>query len=431
MSARLHRLSNGVRVAVDPQPEPETLSLSVVVRGGARWEDRGRSGWSHLLEHMVFKGAGDRDARQLAEAVEDAGGSINAATGHERTSFQVRALRGGLPLAAEILSDLVFRPTLDPAELEREKGVIAQEIAEAFDTPDDHVFELAQANAWGDVPLGRPILGTVDSIGAADPVTLGAWRARLYAPERMVVSVAGAVGEDEALRLAERWFGAQPTSPAQPEPEPASFQGGAAAESRRLEQAHLVLVLPGVSVRDPDYFAFRLFAEALGGGMSSRLFQHVREQRGLAYSIDAYAETYEDAGLLGVYAGCGAKDAGEAARVTAGEIVALAENPTGAELLRAKALLKSGIFMARESTLARAEQAAGQLLLFDRLFTSHELSDAIDAVTVDDLRRVGERLLLNGSSAGAVLGPKAALGAVEAFRSALPPAGLPQAAAAA
>ena len=418
MSARLHRLSNGVRVAVDPQPELETLSLSVVVRGGARWEDAARSGWSHLLEHMVFKGAGSRDARQLAEAVEDAGGSINAATGHERTSFQVRTLREGLSLAAEITSDLVFRPTLEGAELEREKGVIAQEIAEAADAPDDHVFELAQARAWGDVPLGRPILGTTESIGGAQPDSLGDWRRRLYAPERMVVSMAGAVDEDEALQIAEAWFGSAEPSGLNGEPEPAAFSGGAAAESRRLEQAHLVLLLPGVGVRDPDYFAFRLFAEALGGGMSSRLFQHVREQRGLAYSIDSYAETYEDGGVLGVYAGTGGKSASEAARVTAGEIAELVAAPTDAELRRAKTLLKSGLFMARESTLARAEQAAAQILLFDRVFTSHDLSEAIDAVSADDLRRVGARVL-SGRSAGAVLGPKAAMGAVEAFQAAL------------
>lgn len=420
MSARLHRLGNGVRLAVDPQPELETLSLSVAVRGGARWEDAARSGWSHMLEHMVFKGAGARDARGLAEAVEDAGGSINAATGHERTSFQVRALKGGLPLAAEITSDLVFRPALESAELEREKGVIAQEIAESADTPDDHVFELAQDRAFGDAPLGRPILGSTASIGTATRETLGAWRARLYAPERMVVSVAGAVDEDEALQIAELWFGAEPPSAVTPEPEPAVFTGGAAVEARRLEQAHLVLLLPGLGVRDPDYFAFRLFAEALGGGMSSRLFQHVREQRGLAYSIDSYAESYEDGGLLGVYAGTSGGKASEAARVTAREIIELAEAPTAAELNRAKALLKSGLFMARESTLARAEQAAGQILLFDRTFTSAELGEAIEAVTLEDLRRVGARLLACGRSAGAVLGPKTASAAVEAFRTALP-----------
>jgi len=415
----MHRLANGVTVLVDPLPELETFALSVAVRGGARWEDETRSGWSHLLEHMVFKGAGGRYARALVEAVEDRGGQINAATGYERTSFQIRALKGDGALACEITSDLLFRPTLDPAELEREKGVIAQEIAEAADAPDDYVFDLAQGRAYGPTPLGRPILGTVESVGAASAEALAAWRAALYAPERMAVSFAGAIGEDEALGLAERWFGAEPASGAAGELEPGAFAGGLAAEARRLEQAHLVTMLPGVGVRDPDYFAFRLFAEALGGGMSSRLFQHVREERGLAYNIDAFAETYEDGGVLGVYAGTSAAKAAEAAKLVAREIADLAEAPGEAELARAKALLKSGLFMARESALSRAEQAAGQALLFGRLFTSAELSDAIDAVSLDDLRRTGRRMLEPGLSAGAVLGPKRALGAAAAFAGAL------------
>ena len=418
MSARLHRLSNGLQVAVDPIAELETLSLSVVARGGARWEDAGRSGWSHLLEHMVFKGAAERDARALVEAVEDAGGSINAATGYERTSFQVRTLRGGLPLAAEILSDLVFRPVLDPAELEREKAVIAQEIADAADAPDDRVFDLAQARAFAGQPLGRPILGDVDTLAGATVEALSHWRAAMYAPERMVFSVAGAVDEDEALALAERWFGHEPST-VTPEPEPASFVGGPAGEARRLEQAHLVLMLPGPSVRDHDYFAFKLFAEALGGGMSSRLFQEAREKRGLAYAIEAFAETYEDGGLLGVYAGASAADAADLARLAAREIMALAAGPGEAELARAKALLKSAMFVGRESTLARAEQAAGQALLFGRLFTAAELSGHIDAVSLADLRRVGEGLLAPRRSAAAALGARRALAAAEAFDRAL------------
>ncbi|HEX8569866.1 MAG TPA: pitrilysin family protein [Caulobacteraceae bacterium] len=418
MSARLHRLANGVRVAVDPVPELETLSLSVVARGGARWEDAARSGWSHLLEHMVFKGAGSRDAKGLVEAVEDAGGSINAATGYERTSFQVRTLKGGLPLACEITSDLILRPALDESELEREKLVIAQEIADAADAPDDRVFDLAQGRAFAGQPLGRPILGEAPTVNAATVAAVAEWRARLYAPDRLVVSVAGAVDEDEALRLAERWFGGEPAAPA-PEPDGAAFAGGAVDEIRRLEQANLVLLLPGPGVRDPDYFAFRLFAEVLGGGMSSRLFQEAREKRGLAYAVDAYAESFEDTGLLGVYAGTAAADAAPLARLAAEQIRALADAPTESELARAKALLKGSLFIARESTLSRAEQAAGQALLFDRLFTSAELSQAIDAVTLEDLRRLGERLLSPGRSAGAVLGPKRAMGAVDAFDRAL------------
>ena len=192
MSARLHTLSNGVRVIADPMPGLETVALAVVAGRGARHEDEARSGWSHLLEHMVFKGAGERSARDIVEVIEAEGGQINAATAYERTSFHVRALKGGLSLSMEVLADLILRPTLTEADLEREKDVVAQEIAEAFDTPDDVVFELAQSKAFERQPLGRPILGTVESIAAATPASLGEWRAALYAPDRLVVSASGA-----------------------------------------------------------------------------------------------------------------------------------------------------------------------------------------------------------------------------------------------
>jgi predicted Zn-dependent peptidase len=414
----LHRLANGVRVVCDPMPGLETLALSVVAGRGSRWETPEQSGWAHLLEHMVFKGAGPRTARGLVEAIEDQGGSINAATGYERTSFQVRALKGGLPLAVEVLSDLVLRPAIDGEELKREIGVVCQEIAEAADTPDDRVFDLAQSRAFDGQSLGRPILGLPDTIGAATQQTLAAFRADLYAPDQLVISAAGAVNEAELLGLVESAFGGA-TAGAAAAPGPARFVGGAAHEIRRLEQAHLVLMLPGMGARDPDYFASRIFAEALGGGMSSRLFQEAREALGLAYAIDAYAESYADAGIFGIYAGTSAGDAAKTAQVTAQQIRALASGPAQGELERAKAQLKAALFMARESPLARAEQAAGQTLLFDRLFTAAELAEAVDSVTPDDLRRVGARMLQPGVVAGAVLGPKGAMKATDAFASAL------------
>jgi predicted Zn-dependent peptidase len=417
--ASLHRLANGVRVVCDPIPGFETLALSVVVGRGARWEDEHRQGWSHLLEHMVFKGAGDRSARDIVEVIEAEGGQLNAATGYERTSFQLRALAGGLPLGMAVIADLVFQPNLDAAELEREKGVIAQEIAEAADMPDDLVFDIAQAAAFGDHPLGRPILGSVEAIGAATRTELASFRGGLYAPDRIVVSAAGAVGEDELLSLTERLFAHQPTHTLWPEPEAPAFEGALETRQSKLEQAHLVFLLPAMGAADPDYFALRLFTEALGGGMSSRLFQEVREKRGLAYNIDAYADTYADVGLMGVYAGCAAKDAAQTARVTAAEIRALAAAIEPAELARCRAQLKASLFMGRESALSRAEHAAGQVLMFERLLTPQEIAGAIDAVTAADIARVGERLLSPGQCAAAVLGPKASLAAAAEFRHAL------------
>jgi predicted Zn-dependent peptidase len=370
---------------------------------------------------MVFKGAGDRSARDIVEVIEAQGGQINAATGYERTSFQVRCLGDGLPLAIGVIADLVRRPTLDGAELERERGVIGQEIAEAADTPDDRIFDLAQGCAFAGQSLGRPILGSVESIGRADAPTLAAFHRALYAPERTVISVSGAVDPDAVLKLAELYFGdaAAPKEKLAP-PYFAEFVGGDAVETRALEQAHLVMLLPGVGARDPDYYTARLFAEALGGGMASRLFQEAREARGLAYAIDAYHEAFDDAGLFGVYAGTAAADATETARLAAEQIRDLAEHVTDAELARAKALLKAHLFMARESPLARAEQNAGQLFLFDRLLAPAELAAGIEAVTAADFARFGERLLAPGRSTVAVLGPKrAAAAAPEAFRAAL------------
>ncbi|HYG28222.1 MAG TPA: pitrilysin family protein [Caulobacteraceae bacterium] len=414
MSPKVHTLSNGVRVVCDPIPGWQTVALSVVAGRGARFEDAARSGWSHLLEHMVFKGAGGRSARAIVEVIEAEGGHINAATGYERTSFQVRALKGGLDLGSAVLADLIQRPTLDEGDLAREKQVVGQEIAEAADTPDDLVFELAQAAAFEAHPLGRPILGTTRSIKAATPQTLEAWRAALYGPQTLVVSVAGAVDEDDLLRLAERDFGAG-AGAGLPEPEPAAFTGGVRALARRLEQANLVLLLPAVGVRDPDYFALRLLAEVLGGGMASRLFQEARENRGLAYAIDAYSETYADTGVLGVFAGCAAEDAAELAEVTVGELAKLSDPIPEAELSRAKAQLKGAMFMGRESALARAEQAAGQVLLFGRTLDPEEVAADVDAVTPAQLAALTRRILGARKAAVAVLGPKRSHAAAETF----------------
>lgn len=398
-------------------PGLRTIAVTVAVNGGARMEDESRSGWSHLLEHLVFKGAGDMGARDIVERVEAEGGSINAATGYERTSFDIRALKGSLPLAMQVLSDLVFRPTLSPEEIEREKDVVAQEIAEAFDTPDDHVFEMAQTQAFAGHGLGRPILGSIASLAPADRAAVADWRARLYSPDRMVVAVSGAVEEGELLALAETWFGQEAATPSAPET-PAAFAGGEARLARKIEQANLVFQLPSLGARDPRLPALRLFAEILGGGMASRLFQSAREDRGLAYAIDAYHETYDDLGVLGVYAGAAAERSLELAELCAAEILDLAEKgPTEQELARAKAVLNAGLWMADESPASRSGRLAGQALVFGGPVSAEESAARIDAQTAADLREVGRAMAASGRSATAVLGPRAAGGAGGAFRS--------------
>ncbi len=366
------------------------------------------------MEHMVFKGAGQRSAKDIVEVIEAEGGNINAATGYERTSFQVRALAGGLDLGSSVLSDLVLRPRLNADDLAREKQVIAQEIAEALDSPDDLVFEMAQDAAFEGQSLGRSILGTEDSLAPATPEALSEWRGYLYAPETLVIAASGAVDEDDLLRFVERDFAGAESRPSE-QHVIADFTGGVRTQAKNLEQANLVFMLPTVGFGHEDYFALRLFAEILGGGMASRLFQEAREKRGLAYAVDAYSESYLDQGVLGIFAGCAAKDAAELARVAAGEIGGLAQRVEPSELARAKAQLKSGLFMARESPLARAEQAAGQVLSFGRQLTTAEIARDIEAVSAEDLMRVGANLTRPGRAAVSVLGPRSAHKASQAF----------------
>ena len=405
-------------------PGLKTLAVVVSVEGGARWEPKARSGWSHLLEHLVFKGAGDMSAREIVERVEAEGGSINAATGYERTSFEVRGLAGSLPLAMQVISDLLFRPTLDPGDIEREKDVVGQEIAEAFDTPDDHVFEMAQTRAFQGQALGRPILGSIASLRPADRASMADWRAQLYAPDRMAVAVSGAADEDELLALAERWFGAEVSTPAQ-RPAPARFTGGAARLGRRIEQANLVLALPGLGATDPGLPALRLMTEILGGGMASRLFQSAREDRGLAYAIDAWHEPYADIGVLGIYAGCAADRAEELARVCADELRTLAETgPTEAELARARNVLTASLWMSDESPMSRAGRAAAQTLIHGRAVSSQALAEAMTVVDREAVRAAAAAVLAPGLAATAVLGPRAAGGAGDVFgRTLFPGAG--------
>ena len=415
---RVHRLSNGVSVICEPMAGLESFALSVVAGRGARQEPADRSGWSHLLEHMVFKGAGGHSAREIVEAIELKGGQINAATGYERTSFQIRALKGGLELGLRTCADLILHPALDAAELEREKQVVGQEIAESEDTPDDHVFELAQAAAYAGQPLGRPILGEVPTVEAAGTATLEAWRAGLYAPDRLVISASGAVDEDELLALAEDAFGPA-RGAAHPEPETASFVGGLRPARRRLEQAHLVFLMPGPGARDAPYYVARVLAEILGGGMSSRLFQEAREKRGLAYSIDAWAESYADTGMLGVYAGAAAESAAPLAEVVSAEIKGLTDGVSAAELERAKAQLTARLLMARESPLVRAEQAAGQMLLFGKLFSAQQIAEGVEAVSAEEVRALGQQVLAAGLCVAASLGPARAMTAPERFQRSL------------
>lgn len=410
----LVRLSNGVRIALDPMPGLGTAALGVWQRVGARWEKAEHNGVAHLFEHMAFKGAGPRDARQFAEAIENVGGVMNAGTGYERTAYYARILAEHAPFALDLIADILFAPHWAPDDLEKEKHVVAQERGEAYDAPDDHVFELHQRALYPNQALGRPILGEANTLEHISVETLNAFRSAHMSPERVIISIAGAFDRNALLDTAEARFG-QLRAQAAPEPERARAHTGAESETRKLEQTHLVFSWAAPHSGSDDLFAARLLTEIFGGGMSSRLFQEVRETRGLAYAVDAFLDTYEDDGRLCVYAGSSAANARAVGEIVRAELEALAQDgPQEAELTRAKAIARAQLLMGAEAPSARAEARAGQIMLRDRLVPFDDLRARLDAVTADDVRAVAAAAL-KGPACAAALGPKAGHGALAAF----------------
>jgi predicted Zn-dependent peptidase len=410
----LVRLQNGVRVALDPMPGLATAALGVWQRVGARWEPPEINGIAHLFEHMAFKGAGPRDARQFAEAIENVGGVMNAATGYERTAYYARVVAEHAPFALDMIADILFEPHWAPGDLEKEKGVVAQERGEAFDAADDRVFELHQGALYPGQPLGRPILGEDETLKNVSVDTLIAFREQHMAPERVVISIAGAFDRSAVLEAIERRFGSLAARPVL-DRAPARAHAGRASETRKLEQTHLVFSWPGPSSVSDDLFPARLMTEIFGGGMSSRLFQEVRESRGLVYAIDSFIDTYEDDGRMHVYAGCSPKNARIVAQIVREQLALLADKgPTEAELTRAKAVARAQMLMGLEAPSARAEARVSQVFLRDRLVNFDEIRARMDAVTADQVQ-ARARAALEGPDCAVAIGPKAGHGAIAAF----------------
>ena len=404
MSVEVTRLPTGLTVVTDSMPHLQTASLGVWVGSGSRDEQPEEHGISHLLEHMAFKGTKRRSARQIAEEIEAVGGDINAATSFETTAYYASVLKGDMPLAVDVLSDILSNPTFDPGELKREQNVIVQEIGATEDNPDDLVFDYLQSSAFPNQPMGRSILGTPETVCSFKDQNLRAYLARNYRAPDMVVAATGAVEHAAVVAEAERRFGHFNGPPA-PVPQPASFGGGVKLEARDLEQVHIALALEGLPQRDLELFSLQVFAIVLGGGMSSRLFQEVREKRGLCYTISAFHAPYADTGMFGIYAGTDAADVKELMRVVVDETAAAASDISEAEVNRAKAQIKVGLLMALESSGARARQLASQILVYGRPLPVEELVARIDGVTVESARTVGAGLIARARPAIAALGP--------------------------
>ena len=403
-SVKTTRLPGGMRVVTHEMPHLESVSLGVWVGAGARHEYSEQHGIAHVLEHMAFKGTERRTALQIAEELESVGGDLNAATSAESTAYYARVLKDDVPRAMDVLADILQNPVFDSDELERERSVIIQEIAAAQDAPDDAVFDFLQETAFPDQPLGRPILGTVDTVSGFTPNDLKIYRDANYAQSAMVVAAAGAVDHDRLVELAhESYREADPRLAT--ELQPARYSGGDRRKVRDLEQAHVILGFEALSYVEDDFYAMQVLSSVLGGGMSSRLFQEVRENRGLCYSIFSFAWGYADSGLMGVYAGTGPDDLPELIPVVAGELTRIIGDAGEEEVDRARAQLKAGLLMSLESSSARAEQIARQELVFGRVLPISELTERVDAVDAARVRALAERLFEHVAPVVAAVGP--------------------------
>jgi predicted Zn-dependent peptidase len=403
MSVAVTKLASGINVVTDTMPHLESASLGVWVNAGSRDERRDEHGISHFLEHMAFKGTQRRSARQIAEEIEAVGGDLNAATSAESTAYYARVLKADVPLALDVLADILSAPAFAPDELLREQSVIVQEIGAVADTPDDLIFEHLQLIAFPDQPLGRSILGTAKTVRSFDAAKLRDYLNQHYRAPDIIVAAAGAVDHAAIVADVEQRF-AGFSGPPSPTPEPARYGGGTHVEKRELEQVHIALALPGVAQNDPALYSLQTFNNVLGGGMSSRLFQEAREKRGLCYSIYSFHAPYSDAGMFGLYAGTDAADTSELMRLIVDEIAKAAETITEAEIARSKAQMKAGLLMALESSGERIGQLARQMIAWGRPIELDELIAKVEAVTVESARAAGRALIGRGKPAIAVLG---------------------------
>ncbi len=384
-------LPSGLTVLTERMDRVETVSFGAYIGAGTRHETAAENGVAHFLEHMAFKGTSSRSAVDIAEAVEDVGGHINAYTSREQTAYYVKMLKEDLGLGVDIIGDILCHSTFDPEELERERGVILQEIGQANDTPDDIIFDHFQSAAYPGQPMGRPVLGTETIIRDMRREALPGFMSAHYTPENMVIAASGNLRHAQVVELVAQHFADLPKA-ARHEPMPADYTGGEYREDRDLDQAHLVLGFSAPGYGEPDYYPSMLLSTLLGGGMSSRLFQEIREKRGLVYSIYSFTAPARDGGLFGIYAGTGESEAAELMPVTLEELGKVQHQVTSVELRRAKAQLKAGLLMSLESTGSRCEQLARQWQIFGRVIPAAETVAKIEAVTEADIHAAAAKI---------------------------------------
>lgn len=404
MTLEISKLSNGLTVVTDPMPSLESAAIGIWVNTGSRNERLAQMGVSHMLEHMAFKGTATRSARDISEQIESVGGVLNAYTSREQTAFHARILKDDVPLALDIIGDILSNPAFAPDEIEKERQVVLQELGQARDTPDDIVFDHLQSAIYPDQPLGWSILGEEKTVNGFDRAMLQDYMATQYRAGGMTLVASGKVDHATIMTLAvEKCGGLNPGSADMPAP--AHYTGGDFRAVEDLEQAHVAWAFPGLSNSDHDYFIAQVYATVLGGGTSSRLFQEAREKRGLCYSIYAFSNGFQDSGFLGIYAGTGESEAAEISAVIAGEMEAIAGNVTDAEVARARAQLKVSLLMGMERPGTRAEQIAGQLFALGRVQSAAEITAQLDAIDAAAIKRFAARVMGSPNPTIAAVGP--------------------------
>jgi len=403
VTVRTTTLDNGLRIITDDIPGIATAALGLWVEVGARNEPENINGISHFLEHMAFKGTTTRSALQIVESIENVGGHLNAYTSKENTAYHARILAQDIPLALELIADIIQNSIFEGNEIERERGVILQEIGQAMDTPDDIIFDYFQNTAFSGQPLGRPILGPPDIVRSLSRDDLMGYMNKEYTAERMVFAAAGGVDHDQIVDLCRNRFSNLLTHPTK-EYEKAAYKGGHFYEKRDLEQVHLLVGFESYSYSDPESYPLAIYASLLGGGMSSRLFQEVREKRGLVYSISAFNSPFRDTGVFSIYAGTGPEKVKELLPTVKGVLEDFPGTLEEGEIARSKAQLKAGLLMGLERTSARCEKLAQHMMIYNRSIPYQEIIEKVDAVTKEDIIAVATRLIA-GDPTFAVLGP--------------------------
>ncbi|MDM9626691.1 pitrilysin family protein [Rhizobium sp. S152] len=406
MTVECTRLKSGLTVVTQTMPHLESVALGVWIKSGSRNETTDEHGIAHLLEHMAFKGTARRTAREIAEEIEDVGGEVNAATSTETTSYYARVLKDHVPLAVDILADILTESAFEEEELEREKQVILQEINAANDTPDDVVFDRFSEVAYRDQTLGRAILGTPQTVVSFTPQQIRGYLSRNYTTDRMFVVATGAVDHDEFVRMVEDRFASLPTAPsAPPVVEAAHYIGGNVRETRDLMDAQILLGFEGKAYHARDFYCSQILANILGGGMSSRLFQEVREIRGLCYSIYAFHWGFSDTGIFGIHAATGGENLPELVPVIIDELHKSAASIDQKEIERARAQIRAQLLMGQESPAARAGQIARQMMLYGRPISNPEMMERLEGITVDRLTDLAGRLFFDTVPTLSAIGP--------------------------